>query len=232
MKSRILLLAPVILLVAILACSSDETTTNQQSESEQVQESSQSDESPTTTKIPVPTAIPIPPTATTDLNIINTGTYIVGTDIDPGIYRGEAGYDLFDSCYWARLEDVSGELDAIIANDNAKGQFYVELLDTDYALETGCELVPLDSLPIPVGDLPITIQPGTYIVGRDILTGTYKGQAGEDILDSCYWSRLSDLTGSLNSIISNDNATGQYYIQIQDSDFALSTGCELTRVGD
>ena len=228
MKNRkAFLLIILILIVAILACSNGETTTNQQSEPAQVQESSQSDESPDPTKIHEPTEITIPPTATMDLNIIKIGTYIVGTDIDPGIYRGEAGTGLFNSCYWARLEDLSGELDAIIANDNAEGQFYVEILETDYALETGCELVSLDSLQKPEGDFPTTIQTGTYIVGRDIQTGIYQGQAGEDFLDSCYWARLEDLTGELDSLIANDNAEGQFYVEVLETDYALETGCEL-----
>jgi tetratricopeptide (TPR) repeat protein len=75
------------------------------------------------------------------------------------------------------------------------------------------------------------IRPGTYIVGKDIQPGTYKGQAGSDIMNSCYWARLSNVSGD-DDIIANDNATGQFYVQIKSSDFALQTRCELERIGN
>jgi len=36
--------------------------------------------------------------------------------------------------------DVTGELDDLIANDNAEGQYFVEVLPTDFALRVGCEV--------------------------------------------------------------------------------------------
>jgi hypothetical protein len=71
-----------------------------------------------------------------------------------------------------------------------------------------------------------------YLVGIDISPGTYRGQAGADIMDACYWARLRDVSGDLDSIITNDNATGQYYIAVLGGDFALSTMCDLERIGD
>lgn len=186
---------------------------------------------PQSTNTPEPTQTLLPPTATEDPNLIKIGTYLVGTDIQPGIYRGNAGDDLFTSCYWERLKDLSGSFDAILANNNSFGQFYVEVRATDNALKTDCELVPLASVPPPT-EIPQVIQPGTYLVGRDIQPGTYQGQAGTDFSDSCYWERLSNVAGELDGILANDNATGQYYVQVAASDFALSTGCQLERVGD
>lgn len=183
------------------------------------------------TNTPEPTNTPLPPTPTPNPNLINPGTYMVGVDIQPGIYRGQAGDSVLGSCYWARLKDLSGSLDALLANDNSIGQFYVEVRSSDFALETHCELALLDSLSA-TAEFPQTIQAGTYIVGKDIQPGTYKGQAGNDITTACYWARLANVAGDLNSIIANDNAIGQYYVQVAGSDFALSTGCELQRVGD
>ena len=162
----------------------------------------------------------------TNQNLINAGTYLVGSEIQPGIYRGES---LNESCYWARLENLSGEFGAILANDINTGQFYVEVKNSDFAFETRCELVSLDLLQAPIGDLPTIIQAGTYLVGRDIQPGTYKGQA-ENI--SCYWARLNSVAGDLNSIITNNIAEGQFYVQVASSDFALTTACTLERVGD
>jgi len=179
-----------------------------------------------------PTKTPLPPTATPDPTLIQIGTYLVGTDIQPGIYRGQAGDDFMESCYWARLGDLSGSLDALIANDNSIGQYYVEIRETDYAFETACELRFLPTLPEPPDEFPLKIMTGTYLVGIDIQPGTYKGQTGTEIEDTCYWARLKDVSGEMNSIITNDNASGQFYLEVQSGDFALSTACELERVED
>jgi tetratricopeptide (TPR) repeat protein len=86
--------------------------------------------------------IPVIPTArpTRNPNIIRAGTYIVGKDIQPGTYKGQAGSDVMHSCYWARLSNLSGE-DDILANDNSMGQYYVEVVKGDYAFKTDCELI-------------------------------------------------------------------------------------------
>lgn len=70
---------------------------------------------PSPTDTPAPTDTPIP-SDTPNPNLIRPGTHIVGTDIQPGIYRGEAGTGLAGLCYWARLKNLSGALDAVLAN--------------------------------------------------------------------------------------------------------------------
>lgn len=164
--------------------------------------------------------------------VIVPGAYLVGAEIEPSIYRGEAGIDPLDSCYWARLSDFSGDFNSLITNDNAIGQYYVEVRSDDYALQTQCELVSLKSLPEPSTEYPNSLTPGTYIVGRDIQAGTYRGEAGADILESCYWARLKDLSGDFSSLLANDNSNGQYFIQVLESDFALEISCELEFVQD
>lgn len=63
---------------------------------------------------------------------VGPGTYIVGTEIQPGTYLGVASSDA--TCYWERLSSLSEELDAIIANDHVRdGQFYVDISPSDYA---------------------------------------------------------------------------------------------------
>lgn len=48
---------------------------------------------------------------------LGDGTYEVGEDIKPGRYKTVVPADSAN-CYWARMKDDSGELDAIIANEN------------------------------------------------------------------------------------------------------------------
>ena len=174
-----------------------------------------------------PATTPSPPPA--QGNSIAPGTYSVGSDIQPGLYVGQAGTDLLGSCYWARLRNVSGDFEDILANDNAVGQFYIEVLPTDGYLETDCRIYPFTALPGPSTPAS-SVGPGTYLVGQDISAGTYSGKASTDILDSCYWARLSGLSGDFSDLIANDNATGQFYVQVSPSDRALSTACHLELV--
>jgi hypothetical protein len=86
------------------------------------------------------TAAPVPATTS-----FGEGTWLVNVDIAPGTYRTQVDGDgIWDSCYWARLSDLSGELDAILANENVSGQGLVTIEPTDVAFETGCTwtLVP------------------------------------------------------------------------------------------
>jgi hypothetical protein len=168
------------------------------------------------------------PTPTSEIEgMVKEGTHLVGVDIQPGIYVGLAGDGLLDSCYWARLRNLTGS-DDILANDNAQGLYYVEVLSEDKALETGCELLPIDQ--VPARDELLTIlTPGTYLLGRDIEDGTYRGEAGTDILESCSWARLSNVSGE-DDILANDNATGQYFIEVLPGDFGLTVGCEVEKI--
>ncbi|MGX2961700.1 SH3 domain-containing protein [Peribacillus sp. JNUCC 23] len=59
------------------------------------------------------------------------GTYLVGVDILPGIYKG-TGSD----GYWEVSSSVSGELDDIIVNDIPSGTTYVEIGADDFSFKT------------------------------------------------------------------------------------------------
>lgn len=97
---------------------------------------------------------------------------------------------------------------------------------------TDSDLELLAALPEPPAEFLETLEPGTYLVGIDIRPDRYKEQAGDDITDSCYGARLANGTGDMCALITNDNATGQYYVQIAASDFTFETACPLERAAD
>ena len=78
-------------------------------------------------------------------------------------------------------------------------------------------------LPTPTPGPSAAFGEGVYIVGVDILPGTYRN-AGTA---SCYWARLSGFSGSLDDIIANSNVDGPAVVTIQ----ATDTGFESTRCG-
>jgi hypothetical protein len=78
----------------------------------------------TTAPKPKPTT---PPAAT-----IEDGTWAVPDEVKPGTYASDGG----EGCYWARLRNLSGSVDAIIANSISPGRQRVTIARTDKAFET------------------------------------------------------------------------------------------------
>lgn len=71
------------------------------------------------------------------VNVITDGTYVVGSDIPPGMYRTD-GQGTGSACYWARLSSLNtGD---IIDNGNITGPTTTQIPPTDRAFEItgGC----------------------------------------------------------------------------------------------
>lgn len=67
---------------------------------------------------------------------VGDGTWLVGEDIEPGVYRNSGDGS---SCYWERLSGLSGELGDIIANGIPDGPVVVEIAGSDVAFSSqGC----------------------------------------------------------------------------------------------
>ena len=199
-------------------------TTTDTVASDTTEPSSTTTETVETTTTGTPTTS-LPPTTTTTVPervpAFGDGIQEVGVDIPPGIYEtGVLGEDdLFDGCYWERLAGFSGEFDEIIANENATVHAMVDIMGTDVGFNSDCGgwyvVEPLEE--------PLTtIPPGMWAVSVHIAAGQYGAPGG----DSCYWERLSGLSGELDDIIANDLPTGAAIVEIAASDVAFSSsGC-------
>lgn len=78
--------------------------------------------------------------------------------------------------------------------------------------------------PAPVESGPVTtFSDGTYIVGEDIMPGTYRSDG-----TSGYWARLSNTEGGINGIIANDNIHGPSVVTIKKTDKAFETSGGIT----
>lgn len=146
---------------------------------------------------------------------VSSGMHIVGRDIATGIYIGDG------KCYWEKLADFKGDFDSIIANDNTDGQFYVELFASDLAIALTCP-IQLSSEVTPPPQPLVNIEPGMYMIGRDISPGIYVGNG------KCYWERLRNLSGEFGGIIDNGNVDGEFLVEVYGSDIALFTNCTLS----
>jgi len=77
---------------------------------------------------PAVTAQPAPPAGT-----IKDGTWLVNKDIKPGQYRSD---NVSGNCYWERLKDTSGGMDAVIAIEDGSGPMLVTIKPTDAAFKS------------------------------------------------------------------------------------------------
>ncbi|GAA5168504.1 hypothetical protein GCM10023321_62680 [Pseudonocardia eucalypti] len=66
-----------------------------------------------------------------------SGTYVVGVDIQPGVYRTAGPSDeRIPMCSWTRLRDTSGDFSAVLAIDNTEGPTTVTIKATDGAFKS------------------------------------------------------------------------------------------------
>lgn len=92
-----------------------------------------------TFQVPDPATQAAPAQPTGPATTFSDGTYEVGPDIEPGRYKtpGSGGTSIWDSCYWERAKDDSGELGSIIANDNITGPGSITVKEGEFVKATG-----------------------------------------------------------------------------------------------
>ncbi|MFI0937955.1 hypothetical protein [Streptomyces sp. NPDC021020] len=145
------------------------------------------------------------------------GTFEVGKDIQPGTYRTSGNSD--GMCYWERDKDAKGDTDSILANDTVYGSSYVTIKPTDKIFtSTDCKDWFAAGKDKPASP-KTSMGDGMYKVGTDIAAGTYKAKGGE----SCYWERTKDALHDVDSILANDNVTGQAVVTITAKDAYFKT---------
>jgi hypothetical protein len=85
------------------------------------------------------------------------------------------------------------------------------------------QCAPAPTPPPPPPTAQVTFGNGIKLVGSDIQPGTYYARSTE----SCYWERLSGLSGEFDDIIVNDITNGQLIVTIEPTDVAFdsSTRC-------
>ena len=151
------------------------------------------------------------------------GTYIVGENLEPGLYRSTDT----SLCYWERMSGFGGTFDEIIANGNEGTIIEIQASDAGFKTERCGRWLPLeDTYPA----TPATqFGDGTYEVGTHIEPGRYSNSGG----DNCYYERKSGFTQTFSDIISNDFGSTTAVVEIRESDRGFTTrGCgSWTRAG-
>jgi hypothetical protein len=110
----------------------------------------------------------------------------------------------------------------------------------------GCSAAPDDTSPVqpnpPAATKAVKGQPavpagigdGQHAVGPDIKAGTYTTTVPDDAI-GCYWARVNDFEGELQSIKANGNlapgAKGRIVVKSSDAGVEFTGGCQWKRVG-
>lgn len=138
--------------------------------------------------------VSIPKPSTTVIK--HDGTYRVGSSLRPGLYKATG---TSDSCYWERLSGFSGSFDDINANHFGAANGYVRIQSTDKGFSTsGCG--SWKKAPSTGANASTISKDGSYRVGIDIKPGLYQSTNS----GSCYWATLTDFTGDIEDLITND----------------------------
>ena len=164
-------------------------------------------------------AEPVLPPASIDAD----GTWIVPSEVKPGIYVAEGG----SFCTWERLRGTSGRFKDIIANGIGRRPV-VEVSRGDKAFGTdGCGAWKKMTSYSGAKAKEITGD-GDWIVGTDMVPGTYRAEGGS----FCTWERLRNFSGGFNGIIAN-GIDKRPVVTIQAGDKGFGTdGCgSWSRVG-
>ena len=140
-------------------------------------------------------------------NTANAGVYVVGVDLDPGIYYLEGSQD---GLGWYYTFDATGD-DTYTLDDSVVyvGNYMVELAEGDVIM-----FEPPDSellmFPVEQADVTVssTLESGLYRVGEDIPAGTYLVSASplDDFGD--YFTSAAYVMSDLEFL--DDSITGSY----------------------
>jgi hypothetical protein len=146
------------------------------------------------------------------------GTYLVGTDIPAGIYKGTVKTD---QGYWGISSDAKGE--NVSDGANPTGQFYVQVRTGQYLTLAGVTIAKA-KLTGPATLPSEASSDGTYLVGTDIAAGTYHGTVNGDSGD---WTISSDPNG--DNVISTVSSTGPFSVQVTDGQYLTLSNVTISQ---
>ena len=193
-------------------------------------------------------APPAPPKTDDELaGMYYKGTFLVGSQIQPGTYQ-TTGPTTQEDGRWARLSTTTGDPTAVIAYGIVNGPATITILPTDAAVEFTGDVVwikteapspdPVPSpdpapvpapapepkpapAPAPKAETVTTFGDGLYRVGDQIQPGTYQTTGPTTGSGMGYWARLSNTSGEGSAIITNDIVKGPATMTIAPTDKAV-----------
>ena len=144
------------------------------------------------------------------------GIYLVGTDIDSGLYKGTANGG---TGHWEISTDANGE--RFVVGGDPVGQFYVKVTSGKYLRLSGVAIAKASTTasdPL----LSSGISDGTYRVGYDIAAGWYQGTVDDHM---GYWEVSSDANGQ--TLVANDYTMGPFTVKVKSGQYITLRGVTI-----
>ena len=150
------------------------------------------------------------------------GTYLVGTDLPAGLYKGVTNGA---SGYWGTSKDASFSQESMVATDRVEGQFYVEVRKGQFLELESVTIADARTVKVAA---PATEESsdGMYLVGTDIVAGRYSGTLNGDL---GFWSIAKDASGTNDSIVASDAVFGgPFDIEVKKGQYLTLNGVAIT----
>jgi hypothetical protein len=181
----------------------------------------------TTTTAAVTTSTTLPETTTTVAQTTTTtlaegshsdGTYLVGTDINSGLYHGTVPGD---EGHWEISSDANGY--EFVAGGDPTGPFYVKVTYGQYLKLSG---VVIEKASSEEADPLVTsnITDGTYRVGYDIAAGWYNGTVNGRL---GHWEISSNANGT--TLVADDYPTSSFTLKVTDGQYLTLNGVTISQ---
>ncbi len=157
-----------------------------------------------------------------DDEVIGTGTYAIGVDVEPGPYAAEAVEGRF--CRWFTLRGFTGRSSDIEDSGVGVVRGIVDIPQDVIGFRSfGCETWE----PVHINgqaELAETFGDGEHIVGVNVAPGIYGSPGAET--GRCIWSRSTDFSGDDSARVAQRNPVGKNIAEIFKTDAIFeSFGC-------
>jgi hypothetical protein len=146
------------------------------------------------------------------------GMYLVGTDIESGLYKGTVDGGVG---HWEISTDANGE--RFVASGDPAGQFYVKATSGYYLRLSGVTIAKAGTTaadPLPSSN----IGDGTYRVGYDIAAGWYQGTVNDHM---GYWEVSSD--ANAQTLVANDYPLAPFTVKVKSGQYITLRGVTITQ---
>ena len=176
------------------------------------------------------TPIPTPEADAVVQDWYYSGMYRVGIDIPAGEYNLIP--DNYALAYYEIASNSEGNTDSIIANESTYDHRFITVFEGEYLKIQNCKICPmvkyisLTGLTLQVG-MKTTFNNGMWKVGVDIPAGEYNVIMIEDA-STAYVEITSDSRHTLESILYNENFSGNIYITLHEGEYVTLHDCVIT----
>ena len=148
---------------------------------------------------------------------------LVGTFAGFYLARSQSGDEAAEL---AQVREELGKMESAVAQSEERNWYYYRMVEALTAENEALRSEPAGppasgSAPSTGGEpavLGSTYGDGVYLVGEDVLPGTYDGVVTADV---GYWARLKETDGATGSIITNAVVRGPFVLTINEADKAV-----------